>query len=247
MSVIDVIMKNDAAGWINKEIGRLPDRAKYRACNSLRSLEWANRIYEAGLPIPACYCALHATEEAVAAFVSAAKEGGYGDDAKINIKDHRAKATVSLMAQKISNFISQFDVALAVNPKTDKLIARYTVEGLTYYADASAELLHFKYADSTVADDFLDKVLSSYGSVGELKEAVLRGTIARNKIFYADSSGMPSGFLDPEVSLEREAGLTLGLLWAALDISDSKGKVIPLYKQALKTTNLVINEISQKE
>lgn len=67
MSVIDDIMQKETAVWINHEIADLPDRAKFRASSSMRSLKWANDIFDADIPIPACFCALHATEEAKAA------------------------------------------------------------------------------------------------------------------------------------------------------------------------------------
>ncbi|MEY8099674.1 hypothetical protein AB9F29_20040 [Falsihalocynthiibacter sp. S25ZX9] len=73
MSVINEIMQNEAAAWINSQINELPDRAKFRASSALR---WANGIFDSDMPIPACFCALHATEEAVAAFISCAKECG---------------------------------------------------------------------------------------------------------------------------------------------------------------------------
>ena len=56
MSVIDEIMQLETAAWINNRLNVLPDRAKFRASSAFRSLQWANGIYEAGMPIPACFC-----------------------------------------------------------------------------------------------------------------------------------------------------------------------------------------------
>jgi hypothetical protein len=187
------------------------------------------------MPIPAAYFALHATEEAVAAFVSTAKAYGYGNDAKINLKDHKAKATVSLIAQKVSNLLADYDVGLAHDPKSDNL------------REASTSLFHFTHGeDGDRKADFLDEVISSFGDIRALKQAVIDGQAARNTILYATSTGLPTGFVDPEASLRRECQLTLGLIWAAIDVSRNQGGQIAFIVQALRTANLVIEDLRAK-
>lgn len=247
MSVIDKIMKNDSAMWINQQIEKLPDRAKFRASNAVRSLQWANAIYESDLPIPACYCALHATEEAVAAFISCAKECGYGDNAKINIKDHAAKATVSLLAQKVSTILESYSVAVAYDPRSDTLAARYTLGGEAYYNEVSTKLFHFIDNEKNVRKYFHDELIKMFDDVGELEIAVSKGQEARNAIFYATSSSYPAGFDEPEASLGRECQITLGLIWAAIDIRSHEGELIPFIDQALRTANIVIAELKAKK
>lgn len=248
MSVIDRIMETESAKWINDQLEHLPERAKYRASSSIRSLFWANRIYyETGLPIPACYCALHATEEAVSAFVSCAKECGYGDDAKnINIKDHAAKATVSLLAQKITNFLAEFQPASALNPKTNRLTARVTVDGDVRYYDEPLKFLHYGPSQDVIANDYYDKLICSFSDISGLKAAVKQVQESRNGIFYADKNGIPMGFDEPEASLERECQLTLGLLWVSIEIQRCKGENIPFVVQSLRTANRVIDELKRK-
>ncbi len=246
MSVIDEIMRLKTAAWINSQINELPDRAKFRASSALRSLQWANGIFDADMPIPACFCALHATEEAVAAFISCAKVHGYADAKMINIKDHAAKATVSLLAQKVSGILVQYQVAVAHNPKTETLSARYAVDGQTHYNEASTKLFHFRDDQENVRPDFYDELVNMFGDVAELKEAVKKGQEARNTIFYATSSGYPTGFDRPEESLARECQITLGLIWAALDIKRNEGEIIPFVEQALKTATIVIAELKKK-
>ena len=246
MSIIDKIMQSEAATLIQCQIDELPDRAKFRASNALRSLQWANRISDSGMPIPACFCALHATEEAVAAFISCAKEYGYADAKMINIKDHAAKATVSLLAHKSSMILLQHQVAVAVNPKTETLAARYVVDGQTHYDDASAKLFHFIDDKQQRRSNFYDELVSMFGSVTELKEAVKLGQEARNAIFYATSTGYPTGFDEPDASLARECQLSLGLIWVALDIKRNDGELIPIVEQALQTAKIVITELKKK-
>lgn len=246
MSVIDKIMQREPAVWINNQIDGLPDRAKFRASSALRSLKWANDIFDAGMPIPACYCALHATEEAVATFISCAKVCGYGDTAKINIKDHAAKATVSLLTQKVSNILFQYKVHAALNSKADTLAVRYVVEGQAHYNEASMKLFHYRDNQENMLPDFYAELISMLGGIDELKAAVKTGQEARNTIFYATSTDYPTGFDEPEESLTRECQISLGLIWAAIDMKKNEGELIPFIEQALQTANIVIAELKKK-
>lgn len=247
MNAIEEIMRLDAAKWINRRVEDLPDSGRFRASSAIRSLQWASRNLEAEMPIPAAYFALHATEEAVAAFVSCAKECGYGDDAKINLRDHKAKATVSLLAQKTSNFLTDFAPAIAVDPSGDRLMARFTVDGQLQFCEASTNLFHFtRGKDGDRKEDFLDELVEAFGDIGRLKDAVAMGQEARNEILYATGNALPTGFLDPEASLRRECQLTLGLIWAAIDMTRSKRGGIAFIAQALRTTMLVIEDMSSK-
>lgn len=245
MSVIDKIMRKDSSIWINRQIITLPDRGKYRASSALRSLQWANGIFDAGMPIPACFCALHATEEAVAAFVSCAKECGYDEAKRINIKDHMAKATVSLLAQKVSGILYHYQVAVALNAESQTLVARYIVDDETYYNEASTSLFHFRDHEAQAMPDFYDELVNMFGDVAELKKAVKVGQEARNAIFYASSDGYPTGFDDPSESLARECQLTLGLIWGAIDLTKNADQRIPFIEQALATANRVISELKR--
>lgn len=244
MSVIDQMMQLEAARWINEKIKDLPDSAKFRAASAIRSLQWANANYDAAMPIPAAYFALHATEEAVASFICCAKACGYGAHAKINLKDHQAKATVSLLAQKVANLLEPYQPAIAVQPQTDTLVTRFTVDGEMRYAEASTDLFHF--TDDVKGDrkpDFLEEIVGEFGEIGGLKQAVIDGQEARNIILYATNTGLPTGFLDPQASLQRECQLTLGLIWAAIDVSRNNGVTIAFVAQALRTAAMVIAEV----
>jgi len=245
MSVIDGLLESEAAQWIVGQIDNLPNRAKFRAFNSLRSLQWASRIYDAGMPIPACFCALHATEEAVASFVSCAKVSGYSAAKQINIHDHRAKSVVSLMAQKVSEMMAEFKLAVAVDKKTDTLALRFMIEGVAHYRNASASVFHFRDEQENFLTDFYEELVGTFENIDALRNAVERGQIARNEIFYASSNGYPSGFVYPEASLKRECQISIGLIWAALDVDANKSKLIPLIQQSIQTTNLVIAQFQK--
>ena len=195
------------------------------------------------MPIPACYCALHATEEAVAAFISCAKELDYGDDAKINIRDHQAKATVSLIVQIIVKALRPLNLAIAFDPKSDAIIARYDLKGEQVYAPAKAELLCFLADEHSAVVDFFDYAIQSFGGVTNLTNEVKRGQDIRNKIFYASNDGVPTGFIDPVKCFERECQVSLSLIWACIDMSRNNRIKIPIISQALRTANIVIKEL----
>lgn len=248
MSEIDRIMALDAARWIGEKVNDLPDDAKFRAASAIRSLQWADRNFEAGMPIPAAYFALHATEEAVASFIRCVKACGYGNDAKINLKDHQAKSTVSLLAQKISNLLTVYKLAIAVQPESDKLVVKFTVDGTEQYAEASTNLFHF--TDGKLGDrkaDFLEELVAEFGDIEALKQAVVDGQEARNIILYATNTGLPTGFHDAPASLRRECQLTLGLIWAAIDVVRNHDAPIAFIVQALRTANLVIADMKAKK
>lgn len=206
----------------------------------------ANGIFDAGMPIPACFCALHATEEAVAAFISCAKECGYDEAKNINIMDHAAKATVSLLAQKVSGILLHYKVAVALDTKTQTLATRYIVDGQTHYNEASTKLFHYRDDKENALPDFYDELVKMFGDVNELKKAVKVGQEARNTIFYASSKGYPTGFDDPSESLARECQLTLGLIWGAIDLTRNADQKIPFIEQALQTANIVIAELKKR-
>ena len=247
MSVIDNIMSHSSSKWINEKIEDLPNRAKFRASNAIRFLSWANKIYyQTNLPIPACFCALHATEEAVSAFVSCAKECNYKDANQINIKDHRAKSTVSTLAEKISNILGEYDVAIGHDEENDNLVTRLKSNNEIQHFITSTKLFHFRDNKGNPERDFYDRILNDFGDIENLRKYLTQVQEARNKLFYADKNGMPSGFDEPETSLARETRLTLGLIWVAIDMYRHKGEKIPLIVQALETINVIITEDKRK-
>lgn len=248
MNAIDKFFANDMVQWVHSKIEELPNQAKFRAYNAIRSLNWASRIYNANVPIPANYCALHATEEAVAAFISSVKVAGYGDDAKINIRDHHAKAAVSLLAQKTVSLVKHFSPAIALHTKTDTIVMKIVSNDEIQYSPASMSVFtHHNDDDGEISTDYYDEFKKSFDSLDELRELLKRGHEARVEIFYADDEGMPTGFEEPETSLLRECHLTVGLIWAAIDVTRHNGTKVPFYTQSLKTAKMLIEETKRKK
>lgn len=135
---------------------------------------------------------------------------------------------------------------MAVNPKTESLAARYIKDGKTYYQDASLKIFNFIDDQGQIQPEFYDVLVSMFGGVAKLKENVELSQEARNAIFYATSTGYPNGFDEPNDLLTRECQLSLGLIWAALDVKRNDGEQILFLEQALRTANLVITELKKK-
>ena len=247
MTPIDKIMQTPEAKWVDHQIAHLPDRVKFRAASALRSLKWSSQIYDLGLAIPASYFALHATEEAVAAFVTCAKVHGYGDDANINLRDHRQKSVVSLLVQNVGSLLEQFKLGVALHPKSGKIAVRYLHESNVAHAEASTGLINVVNSEGEFTPDFYDQIQRQLGDVEVIKNEVTRIQEGRNHILYASKKGLPTGFLDPEGQLRRECMLTLALVWVCIDIKEHGGERIPFIQQALRTANIVISDLESKK
>jgi len=141
--------------------------------------------------------------------------------------------------------LQQYSPAVALDPTNDSLVARLSHNGEYVYNVASVHMIHFRDADDKISEDFFCELVKMFGDIQELKNAISTGQNARNKIFYADSAGYPTGFENPEHSLERECQISLGLIWASVDIHRRKGELSPLIVQALRTANLAIAELKK--
>lgn len=208
------MLVGDIGQWIIGKIGKLEGRAKYSAANAVRFLRWSNDTFDTS-PIVAAFCAMHATEEAVSAFISAAKEHGHKKYAKkINLHNHKQKALVSIFAQRTSLLLAQEKVAIAMHPKEDALAYRMQIENGFHY-DA-LHLSSFSIGNNvTEAEGFL---LGDTPSLDEIASEADRLASLRNKLIYATENGLPSGFINPKYELARNTGLSLGLIWAAVDM-----------------------------
>lgn len=248
IGIIDDIMSNDMVKWIEKKIQDLPKPIQYRAYSAIRALEWSNRIFAIDLPIPAAFSALHATEEAVAAFIRCAKHYNYGDDAKINVKDHQQKATISFLATMVINSLNEFKPGIALNKEQDFIALKIMDNGQIQYSPASLYRFRFGDANSGIVDEhFLNDVMEKYGDIQKIKEEIINIQNARNKIFYSDDDGYPSGFSEPKNEIRNECKKTLALLWACIDIHENKETKIPLIEQALRTAQIVIEGLKKKK
>lgn len=240
--------------WVIKNIDTLPNESKYRACNAIRALNWASVIYrnsiktpvDLKIDIPATYCALHATEEAVAAFICCAQKCGYGADANINIKRHHHKSTISLLAQKLQNFFTDFHPAIAYDEAAQKISLRLTINNDYYYEYLSLKSFTFDHKNNDLGStDFYQMLLKAFTDEDGLVAEIKRSEQARITTFYATETGYPTGFDEPEEALVRECQLTLGLIWAAIDMNKNDEK-INLIQTFLKTAKMAIKTFEKR-
>lgn len=227
------ILEHEVSRWIKEGVSSLEGgRAKFCSVNSLRFLGWANEVFETS-PIVASFCALNATEEAVAAFIAAAKKHGHKQFAKqVNLHDHQSKALISVFAQRCSRAAKQGRLAIAVSQERDKLAFR--LPGESGYRYGPLHLSSFRIYSNIEAPGNGQIALGSMPPVEDLQEEVRRVAEARNKLLYATNTGVQTGFKSPEASLLRETQLSLGLIWATVDMYMNPDQDRPFINQVLE-------------
>jgi len=231
MDAIKTLLDHDAARWIIGKIEHLEGRSKFCAHNAIRFLQWADEIFETSHPV-ASFCAMHATEEAVASFISAAKMHDHKDCAKkVNLHDHPSKALVSLLVQRLSRIAKEADLAIAVNSSESGLVLRIPIGGNFEYRELHLSI--FRAHQNTGQDIDKHIPLGELPNLRELKAEVEKVADARNKLLYASDKGLPPGFIEPEKSLIRETQLSLGLIWAAIDLHMHHDQETPFVRNLL--------------
>ena len=232
MSVIRPMLEGEVPGWVVKKIANLEGRSKFCAYNAIRFLDWADEIFEIS-PVVASFCAMHATEEAVASFISAAKSHSQLKHAKqVNLHDHLSKALVSILAQRFSNILGKKSFAFAINKSTDSLSFRIPHKNGFHYGDLHLSIFQVSSGDGQIEEDHI--LSGDIPPLKELEKAVKKGAEARNKIIYASNTGCPTGFSDPEACMIRETKLSLGLIWAAVDIHLVTDQDVPFVEEMIR-------------
>lgn len=160
---------------------------------------------------------MHATEEAAAAFISAAKTRGHNEYAKqVSLRDHLSKALVSILAQRLSNIVAQENLAVGVHWTNGSLVFRVPKGDGHQYGDLHLSTFRIGCRREQDIDGFTR--LGDIPLLDELREEVKKGADARNKLIYASGKGFPSGFTEPKFSLIREPNLSPGLILAAVGL-----------------------------
>jgi hypothetical protein len=208
------IWDHDVSRWILDKVPHLSTRSKYCAANSIRFARWAGELREVSPPL-ATFSAIHAVEEAVAAFVWAAKAHGHKRSAnEINLRVHESKAVVSIFAKRARQAAASGRLAIAISPDGDCLGYRVPKGDGYRYGELHLSALHISDADEDVEGiEYLGPALFS-----EEIEAEINKTIgARNGTLYASKDGVPTGFVDAE-DIAESIVMSLGLIWASIDL-----------------------------
>lgn len=208
------ILNTEVSQWIINKIDRLDGRAKFSSLNAVRFLRWSNDAYDAS-HIVASFCAMHATEEAVVAFISAAQAQKHKTHQnKIKIRRHNGKALVSIFAQRISLLLAQGNVSIAIHPNQDTLAYRAPTEAGYHYG-----ALHLSsFSLSNYAGEANGILLGDTPSFEDVADEATRIAKLRNDLIYATETGYPTGFDNPEYEVARNTALSIGLIWAAVDM-----------------------------
>ncbi|UFM66788.1 hypothetical protein LOS78_12715 [Paracoccus sp. MA] len=248
MSIIEQLTNAPAGRCIHDQVrARLTGRALYCGINAWNFLIRAEAVKH--VPTVSYFCASHSTEEAVAAFLWSARAHGYKDLAKdISPRDHKHKAVVSEFASMIADEAGRAGISFTYHPKKDDLFARVKIEGEFQYRHLNLGLISYNKDEGDTDPDAAEGAfMSTYPGDIEMVRALERKADFRNQALYAGKEGAPS--MTPE-ALERQLRyhgvITLGLLWAASDMSRHDGERVPFVVQSLGAMNRICQRMSKK-
>lgn len=245
MTVVEPLLSNPIAGWISEKVReRLSDRAQSCAINARNHLVRAQHIADISTTI-SFFCATHATEEAVACFVSTAKETQYAEIAKdINLHDHAQKVVVSSYAQVISGYLENEGACIAHEPVGNRLYAKFIRSENQAPYPLSLRLFSFNEdGDDPSHKSAHDAFTSWFPSSKEMVKHVLKRASYRDEALYAKDKGAPDMRREVlDASLMEHTLLTLGLTWAAIDMTYHE-EPEPFVTQILGAISAVISEV----
>jgi len=238
-SELAAVFGHEISQWIIEQANALEkSRTKYCCINALNFLKWGCEIIEIS-PVVATFCALNATEESVAAFISAAKRHGHPDQAKkIDLHNHKSKALVSIFAARCSSLAKRGNLAIAVAPDRKSLAYRIPCKDRYQYGPLHLSLLRLSSDADKSGEDTILKV-GENPEPEELLREIEKVAEARNNLLYATNKGVTPGFKNPEASLLREIKLSLGLIWAAVDICKNPEHHRPFVEQLLQEMTVI--------
>lgn len=240
---IDKTMTSAEGKWLHSKIADLPERARYAAYSSIRSLNWSSHINKELTKIPSQYMSLHATEEAVVCLVETAKYHGINLAKKINTRVHIDKSIISILAQNTINIFDKFNPAISIHKELDILCMRITINGKQIHNEAS--LKFFNFNDEKNNNTLFDEILNLYKNLEDLKKYINESQEARNNIMYSSKTGLPTGFENHESCLRRETNLSLALIWASIDLTKYTGENI-FVSQFFETAVEILNTFEAK-
>lgn len=241
------ILGSDIARWIQKTAkDKLTKRAQACAVNAINYLVRAERIAAISTNV-SFFCATHATEEAVASFVSACKAAGYDDAKEINLHDHKHKAAVSTFAQLISRHAHEVGLHIAYKPDDNILVARVPTDAGVQYGPLGMYLFSFNEDPENLSHaNAFQSLLGLFNDAAEMHSHIRERSGFRDHALYATDEGVNQ--LSEEslaLLLQDHALLTLGLVWAAIDVGRHERRE-PFLLQVLSAINQVTSGFKSK-
>ncbi|MBY3238685.1 hypothetical protein HFO17_29850 [Rhizobium laguerreae] len=243
--VVKAIIDHPVADWVYRRANeRLSGRALSCAVNARNHLVRAQRIADEGISNTIAYfCATHATEEAVAAFITSAKEHGYRKLAgKVNIRDHAQKAVVAAYVQIIAGYAQDMKLAVTHHSESDDVIARVHIGYADKVYPLGLRLFSFNENGGDPSPEAAFEAFSSlFPSTDEMVERVHKRANFRDQALYAGDEGGPALTRKQlDEGLREHTFLTLGLIWAAMDVTGHTNQE-PFVVQTLGAISSVIN------
>jgi hypothetical protein len=210
--------------FIHAEAGeRLTGRAHAAANNAVRFLVKADSIADIAETV-SYFCATHATEEAAACVIAAAKQYGYREEAsKINPRDHLHKATVAAFAHMAQRVAQDARLAFSMHEPTKCLVLRAypNAPEEPVYGKLSMPVFSFN-ADANNPDGTaaFERFVGLFSDEEAMVEHIKARANFRNEALYAQDKGVPTMTRrNLYVQLREHTRITMGLIWAAVDIS----------------------------
>lgn len=243
--VVKAIIDHPVAEWVyRRSRKRLSGRALSCAVNAQNHLVRAQRIADHGISNTIAYfCATHATEEAVAAFIASAKEYGYRKLAgKVNIRDHAQKAVVATYVQIIAGYVQDMKLTVSHHAETDDVMATVRIGDADAVYPLSLRLFSFNENGEDSSSEAAFKAFTGlFPSTEEMVERVHKRANFRDQALYAGDEGGPALTRKQlNEGLREHTFLTLGLIWAAMDVA-SHTEQEPFVVQTLGAVASVIN------
>lgn len=241
------ILGTDIAKWIQRNAKeKLTRRAQACAVNALNFLIRAEKIAKISTNV-SYFCATHATEEAVASFVSACKTVCYPEAKDINLHDHKHKATVSAFAQFISGHVQTVGLHVELEATEDVLTAR--VKDGDGFRTYPLGLHLFSFNEDRQSDGHIDAFEGFSGlfdSTKKMHAHIEERSSFRDSALYATDNGFNQMSADSLLlQLQDHALLTLGLIWAAIDVVHHRQRE-PFVVQVLGAVNEVTKGFKAK-
>ncbi|MGI2036301.1 hypothetical protein ACRQ1B_28400 [Rhizobium panacihumi] len=245
MTVVGPLVENPIADWISRKVyDRLSGRALACAVNARNHLVRAQKIADISETI-SFFCATHATEGAVACFVAAAKASRYPDLAKkINVRDHAQKIVLASYVQIIADQFDGAGLSVGHDPGDDTLLARVRKDEGDKIYPLGLHLFSFNEdcedpSHAAAHEAFMSRFPNPIEMVGY----IYGRASDRDNALYAKDGGAPALSRERlDVGLKEHTLLTLGLIWAAIDVTYHE-EPEPFVVQVLGAVEEVINEV----
>lgn len=245
--VVKAKIDHPVSDWVYRRANeRLEGRALACAVNARNHLVRAQRIADEGISNTIAYfCATHATEEAVASFIASAKSYGYRKlTGKVNIHDHAQKAVVAAYVQIIAGHAEEMKLAVAHHPAKDEVMTRVKIDGRDSYFPLCLRLFSFNENREDTSSVVAFQAFSGwFPSLEAMVDRVHERASFRDKALYAGDEGGPALSSDQlDAGLREHTFLTLGLIWAAMDVTYHTEKE-PFVVQVLGAVASVIEQV----